>query len=187
SFDMVILDIVLPRMSGWEVCQHIRQKYAMNLPVLILSALNQTEDVVKGLNAGADDYLGKPFKLSELHARIQALLRRYTGAVIPSANLLFADLKMSLDTHEVWRAGQKIKLTGKEFSLLQLFMSHPVKVLSRDRILEEIWGIDADINTNVVDVYVNYLRNKVDRGFDQKLLHTVFGMGYILREDGTEK
>jgi DNA-binding response OmpR family regulator len=183
GFDLVILDIILPRINGWEVCQRIRLELKDDTPILMLSALNQTEHIVKGLKAGADDYLAKPFKLTELLARMEALRRRYQGFPEAGSLLSFADLKMDLQAKEAWRGDRRLKLTAKEFNLLHCFMLNPNKVLSRQEILEAVWGVDFDTGTNVVDVYVNYLRNKMDKNFEQKRIHTVFGMGYVLKDE----
>lgn len=188
EFDAIILDIILPRKNGWEVCQQIRQHHRKDTPILMLSALNHTNHVVKGLEAGADDYMAKPFKLNELTARLNALVRRYRR-LLPTTNLLqYSGLEVNLDSKEAFREGRPIKLTVREFKLLEFFMSNPGKALSRFELLEKVWGLDFDTGTNVVDVYVNYLRNKIDKGYPNKLLHTVYGMGYILKEghDATE-
>ena len=181
EFDAIILDIILPRKNGWEVCQQIRQNYRKDTPILMLSALNHTNHVVKGLEAGADDYMAKPFKLNELMARLNALVRRYRRQ-LPTANLLqYGGLEVNLDSKEAFREGRPIKLTVREFKLLEFFMHNPGKALSRFELLEKVWGLDFDTGTNVVDVYVNYLRNKVDKGYPAKLIHTVYGMGYMLK------
>jgi two-component system, OmpR family, copper resistance phosphate regulon response regulator CusR len=183
DFDAIVLDVILPRYNGWEVCQQVRQQMKKDTPILMLSAMNHTNHIVKGLEAGADDYLGKPFKMAELLARLQALLRRYTRAA-PAQNILhYAGLELNTDSKEAWREGQKLKLTIREYRLLEYFIRNPGKALSRYNLLEQVWGLDFDTGTNVVDVYVNYLRNKVDKGFSKKLIHTVYGMGYILKED----
>jgi two-component system, OmpR family, copper resistance phosphate regulon response regulator CusR len=183
DFDAIILDVILPRYNGWEVCQQVRQQMKKDTPILMLSAMNHTNHIVKGLEAGADDYLGKPFKMAELLARLQALLRRYSRAA-PAQNILrFAGLELNTDSKEAWREGQKLKLTIREYRLLEYFIRNPGKALSRYNLLEQVWGLDFDTGTNVVDVYVNYLRNKVDKGFSKKLIHTVYGMGYILKEN----
>ncbi|MCO6493779.1 MAG: response regulator transcription factor [Phaeodactylibacter sp.] len=182
DFDVIILDIILPRKNGWEVCQHIRQQYRKDTPILMLSALNHTNHVVKGLEAGADDYMAKPFKLNELIARLHALVRRYRRQMPANRLLQYGGLEVNLESKEAFREGRPIKLTIREFKLLEFFMRNPGKALSRFELLEKVWGLDFDTGTNVVDVYVNYLRNKIDKGYTTKLIHTVYGMGYILKE-----
>lgn len=176
-YDMIFLDLTLPKKGGLEVLQWLRQK-GLKVPVLILTARTAIGDRVKGLDLGADDYLVKPFAIEEFLARVRALLRR--GGV--TAPLLQAD-DLTLDpvTHEVRRAGQKIELTTKEYALLEYFMRNPNRVLTRSMISEHVWDIHFDTFTNVIDVYVNYLRNKVDRGFKRPLIQTVRGVGYVLK------
>lgn len=182
EFATIILDIILPGLNGLEVCQKLRRELNIQTPVLMLTALNETDDVVTGLDAGADDYLGKPFKFKELLARVRALTRR-TGTQIAPANLLrVADLEIDLDAKTVHRAGQEIKLTAKEFFLLEYLVRNKNRVASRTDILESVWDVNFDLGTNVVDVYMNYLRNKIDKPFEQKLIQTVVGMGYVLKE-----
>lgn len=180
DFDLVILDVMLPSKGGFEVLAELRQ--ANNpVPVIMLTARGDVEDRVRGLEAGADDYLPKPFSFAELLARIQALIRRASGA--PSASpLVVADLHLDPVSHRVTRAGREIKLTAKEYALLHHFMQHRGRVLSRARLTEQVWGGNEESFTNVVDVYINYLRNKVDKGFEPRLIHTVRGAGYVLRE-----
>jgi DNA-binding response OmpR family regulator len=180
GYDIVILDMMLPYIGGLEVCRLIRHENK-SIPVLILSALGTIDDKVNGLNAGADDYLVKPFHLKELIARIEALSRRNHMAPKENQLLEFEDIKVNCWSKTVERAGKAITLTTKEYLLLELFMRNPNKMLSRENIAESVWGADFDINTNVIDVYINYLRNKIDKGFDKKLIHTIIGMGYILR------
>lgn len=176
-YDLIILDLTLPKKGGLEVLQWLRQK-GLKVPVLILTARTGIGDRVKGLDLGADDYLVKPFAIEEFLARVRALLRR--GGV--TAPLLQAD-DLTLDpvTHEVRRAGQKIDLTTKEYALLEYFMRNPNRVLTRSMISEHVWDIHFDTFTNVIDVYVNYLRNKIDRGFKRPLIQTVRGVGYVLK------
>ena len=176
-YDMIFLDLTLPQKGGLEVLQWLRQK-GLKVPVLILTARTAIGDRVKGLDLGADDYLVKPFAIEEFLARVRALLRR--GGV--TAPLLQAD-DLTLDpmTHDVRRAGQKIELTTKEYALLEYFMRNPNRVLTRSMISEHVWDIHFDTFTNVIDVYVNYLRNKVDRGFKRPLIQTVRGVGYVLK------
>lgn len=182
SFDVIILDLIMPGLNGLEVCRKLRVEHQIQTPILMLTALNTTDDVVEGLNTGADDYLGKPFKFQELMARVQALGRR-RGLVDKPANLLrVADLTMDLDQKTVTRTDQELQLTLKEFLLLECLIRNKNRVLSRLDLLEKVWGIHFDTGTNVVDVYMNYLRNKIDKPFDQKLIQTVVGMGYVIRD-----
>lgn len=182
DFDVIVLDLIMPGMNGLEVCRQLRETHQIPTPILMLTALNTTDDVVTGLNAGADDYLGKPFKFQELLARVRALGRR-RGQVEQPANLLrVADLTIDLDQKIVTRAGQELQLTLKEFLLLECLIRNKNRVLSRLDLLEKVWGIHFDTGTNVVDVYMNYLRNKIDKPFEQKLIQTVVGMGYVIRE-----
>lgn len=181
TYDLIILDVMLPLISGIDLCKQIRQKQAQ-VPILMLSALGTIDDKVNGLHAGADDYLIKPFHFNELLARIEALLRRRNLNETSNHLLTFSDLKLDTWDKTAERAGKKITLTAKEYVLLELFMRNPNKLLSREYITEKVWGLHFDTGTNMVDVYVNYLRNKIQKGFDKKLINTVIGMGYILRE-----
>ncbi|NJO01573.1 MAG: response regulator transcription factor [Bacteroidia bacterium] len=181
TYDVIVLDIILPLMNGWEICAQLRNTLKLNTPVLMLSALSTTQHIVQGLNDGADDYLAKPFKMEELIARLHSLHRRHQGYGLVKNRLVISNLIVDMDTKEVFRDDQKIKLTAKEFHLLEYFIKNQNKVLSRDQILDNVWGIDFDIGTNVVDVYVNYLRKKIDKDFEPKLIHTVVGMGYIFK------
>ena len=183
KFDLLILDVILPKMTGLDVCEKIRNSGDKQIPILMLSALSTTENVVNGLDRGADDYLAKPFKFSELLARIRTLSRRKELFKDPVQILSIADMKLDLDAKTVKRANTEIMLTPTEYKLLEYFMKNQQKVLSRVDLLENVWNINFDMGTNVVDVYVNYLRNKIDKGFDQKLIQTVIGMGYIMKED----
>lgn len=180
TYDVIVSDIILPGLNGLELCRHLRHA-GMNVPILLLSALGETDDKVAGLDAGADDYLGKPFEFREFVARIKALSRRPAAAFQPESLLRFADLEMNLDTKVVRRSGKTINLTPREFALLEYLLRHPGKVLSKTEISEKVWDVDFDTGTNVIEVYVNYLRNKVDKGFEPKLIHTIFGQGYVLR------
>ena len=181
--DLIILDIILPGGDGFSVCRQVREQYREDVPILMLTALGTTENVVKGLDAGADDYLTKPFKFKELLARVRALLRRKRPVDERRTTFSILDLELDLDQKRVSRGGQEIKLTATEFRMLEYFMRNPRKVLSRIDLLENGWGVHFDTGTNLVDVYVNYLRKKIDKDFPSKLLHTVIGMGYILREE----
>ncbi|MDZ4844516.1 MAG: response regulator transcription factor [Chitinophagales bacterium] len=179
DYDLVILDVIIPHTNGLELCRQIRET-KQNLPVLMLTALGTTEDKVAGFDAGADDYLVKPFEFRELLARIKALTKRAaSGAIETSNKLKVADLELDLHKKIAIRGGQKIELTAKEFALLEFFMRNIGRVLSRNLITEKVWDINFDTNTNVVDVYVNILRKKIDKAFDTKLIHTKVGMGYI--------
>jgi DNA-binding response OmpR family regulator len=180
--DIIILDIILPGMNGFEICQKIRQQGYQDVPILMLTALGSTENVVRGLDLGADDYLVKPFKFKELLARINALGRRKNLTIPLHRQLSVADLVLDLDAKVVNRGGQEIKLTSTEYRLLEYLMKNQRKVVSRVDILENVWDINFDMGTNVVDVYVNYLRNKIDKGFEPRLIQTVIGMGYVLKE-----
>ncbi|HEY9561518.1 MAG TPA: response regulator transcription factor, partial [Anseongella sp.] len=182
-WDVIILDVILPRLSGLEVCRIIREKLHLSTPVLMLTALGSTDNIVKGLETGADDYLVKPFKFKELLARIKALLRRHDGEVIPLRKLLFADVELDLDKKVVSRAGLPVILTSREFLLLEYFMRNPNRVISRTEILENVWEINFDLGSNVIDVYISYIRNKIDKGHPRRLIHTKVGMGYIMREE----
>jgi heavy metal response regulator len=178
DYDLLILDVMLPKRNGLSVLQEVRQQ-KLNLPVLLLTARDTVADKVAGLDRGADDYLTKPFAFEELLARVRALLRR--GAPMPAPILTLADLRLDLVTRQVTRASKRIDLTAKEFALLEFFLRHPGRVLSRTLIAQHVWGVDFDTFTNVIDVYVNYLRKKIDTDFEPKLLHTVRGAGYVLK------
>lgn len=181
--DLVILDIIMPGMDGLEVCKKIRERGFKHIPILMLTALGTSDNIVNGLDSGADDYLVKPFKFKELLARIRALGRRQSFSESSGSLLEIDDLRVDCDAKRVNRAGREIKLTSTEYRLLEYFLKNKRKVLSRVDLLENVWDINFDMGTNVVDVYVNYLRNKIDKGFDTKLIHTVVGMGYVMREN----
>ncbi len=186
SFDLLILDIMLPNINGLEMCRLIREQ-DQSVAILFLTAMGSSENVVIGLESGADDYLVKPFKFIELLARIKTLLRRSEKIEEPkrqaSELFTFADLVLNNTEKSVFRNGQELSLTSTEFRLLLMFMKSPRKVLSRMEILDEVWGVNFDMGTNVVDVYVNYIRKKLDKHGEQKLIHTVIGMGYVLKEE----
>ncbi len=176
--DLVILDWMLPGMDGLEVCQRLRT--GGNIPVLMLTAKDTLQDRVQGLDAGADDYMVKPFELDELLARIRALLRRTQPERVPL--LTFADLSLDTSTRQASRKGRVISLTAKEYDLLELFMRHPRQVLTREMIFDRVWGYDFGGESNVLDVYIRYLRQKLEIEDEQRLIHTVRGVGYVLRE-----
>lgn len=180
DFDLIILDVVLPEINGLEACRQIRQ-FKKEVPILMLSALGTVQDKVRGLENGADDYLTKPFHFEELIARIQALDRR-RQAVLPGTIFRAADLEMDCFRKTVSRAGKMIMLTVKEFTLLEVLLFNKNRVLSRVYIAEAVWGINFNRGTNLIDVYINYLRTKIDKGYDKQLIHTVIGMGYMLKD-----
>jgi DNA-binding response OmpR family regulator len=182
AFQLIILDVMLPGMNGIAVCRQLR-KQQNTTPILMLTALGSTENVVAGLDSGADDYLVKPFKQAELLARIRSLLRRQPETAAPVSVLKKADLELDLHTKSASRGGETISLTATEFRLLEYMMRNPRRVLSRMEILENVWGVDFNMNTKVVDVYVNYLRKKVNRKGLSSLIQTVVGMGYMLKEE----
>lgn len=180
EFDVIILDIMLPGMSGMQVCRKIRENHVPT-PILFLTALGTTENIVAGLNAGGDDYLVKPFKFAELEARLRSLNRRKHTQVSENEILHIGDITVDFHAKVVTQQGKPVSLTSTEFRLLEYFIRNRNKVLSRIDILEHVWGIDFNLGTNLVDVYVNYLRKKIDRNAEQKLIHTVIGMGYMLK------
>jgi DNA-binding response OmpR family regulator len=180
DYDLIILDVMLPDQSGLDTSRHLRQE-GYEGPILMLTALSSTKDKVNGLDAGADDYLTKPFAFDELSARVRALLRRHSSSV-QTSKLIFADLEMDLVSRKTSRAGTEITLTPKEFSLLEYFLRNPNRPLSRTTISEHVWDVHFDSDSNVVDVYVNMLRKKVDAPFGCKLIHTVVGVGYVLKQ-----
>jgi len=179
SYDAAVVDVMLPRLDGLALIKRMRQQ-RINTPVIILSAKRSLDDKIKGLQTGSDDYLVKPFAFSELLARVQALLRRSSGSVEPM-RLTVGDLSMDLLKRQVTRSGRAIELQPMEFKLLEYLMHHGEQVVSKTMILEHVWDYSFDPQTNVVDVLVCRLRNKVDRDFDQKMIHTIRGVGYVLK------
>ncbi|MCK6597808.1 MAG: response regulator transcription factor [Bdellovibrionaceae bacterium] len=183
EYDLVILDIGLPDQSGLDTARHLRRD-GYEGPLLMLTALSTTKDKIRGLDAGADDYLTKPYSFEELNARIRALLRRKNNShQVSNSKLTFSDLEMDLIQRTVIRSGQEINLTAKEFALLEYFMRNPKRPLGRVNIAEHVWDIHFDSESNVIDVYVNLLRKKIDSPFSKKLIHTVVGIGYVLKDD----
>jgi DNA-binding response OmpR family regulator len=178
SYDLIILDVMLPGQNGMEVCRNLRQR-KVQAPILMLTALTDTEDKVRGLDSGAD-YLGKPFEFKELLARVRALFRRHQGA---KPRLKVADLELDTASRKATRGGKEITLTAKEYALLEYLMQNAGKVVTRTELSEHVWDIHFDNESNVIDVYVNFLRKKIDKGFDRPLLHTVVGAGYVLKEE----
>jgi two-component system copper resistance phosphate regulon response regulator CusR len=184
NFDLVILDINLPGMNGYDLCKSVRYRN-MNMLVIMLTSMSSLDDKVEGYDAGADDYLVKPFEFRELLLKMRALLKRTPGQEVPVGNVLRAgDLEMNLDSKEVHRSGKKIKLTAKEFQLLEYLMRNKNRVVSRADLAINVWDVDFNTNTNVIDVYISYVRNKVDKDFEVKLIQTHVGMGYILKTHG---
>ncbi len=186
DFDLVILDVMLPVMDGIQVCKNIRAQNK-TMPIIMLTALDSTENIVGGLDSGADDYMVKPFKIAELAARIRTLLRRAGGDAQTGNTYTIANLKVDMESKTAYRDKEAIKLTATEYRLLEYFIKNQRKVLSRIQILENVWDIDFNMGTNVVDVYVNYLRKKVEKNGGPKLIHTVFGMGYMMKEGDTDE
>ena len=183
NYDLIITDIILPKIDGLDLCKEIRQTKP-DMPIIMLTALGTTDDKVEGFDAGADDYLVKPFEMRELLVRIRALLKRHNKKRYGSGNALkYADLEMNLHTKIVKRAGIEINLTPKEFNLLEYMLQNPERVLSRLEIAEKVWDTHFDTGTNFIDVYINYLRKKVEKDFDKKLIHTKSGMGFILKAE----
>ncbi|OFX56252.1 MAG: DNA-binding response regulator [Bacteroidetes bacterium GWA2_30_7] len=179
EFDIIILDIIIPGINGLELCKKIRNGN-VKIPIIMLSSLDSVEDKIEGFNCGADDYLIKPFSFKELHARIKALGRRHTETII-SPSLKLADLEIDTITKKVNRNKKDIKLTAKEFSILELLISNTGKVFDRIEIAEKIWGFSFNSNTNVIDVHINSIRNKIDKDFSPTLLHTIVGFGYVMK------
>lgn len=180
-YSLVILDINLPLINGYDLCKEIR-KINSDLPIIMLTALGTSDNKLSGFDAGADDYVTKPFDFRELLARVNVFLRR-TDQPVKNEKFIINDLVLDLNTKTVTRGQKKIDLTAKEFLLLETFMKNRDKLLSREFIIEQVWGIDFDPGTNVIDVYVNYLRKKIDRNFELKLIHTKFGFGFYCSEN----
>lgn len=184
KFDLVLLDVNLPGLKGYDVCQQIRV-YKPSLPIIMLTAYGEIEDKVEGLNKGANDYIVKPFDFRELMARIHAALRvsELNNPEVENQTLRIADLELNVGTKEVIRAGKSIELTAKEFALLEYFLLHRGRVVSKMDLAEHVWHLNFDPGTNVVEVYINYLRKKIDKDFSTKLIHTRPGLGYIMKEE----
>ena len=179
QYDLIILDIMLPKIDGLEILSQLRDQ-GKDTPILLLTAKDAVDDKVTGLNKGADDYLTKPFAFSELLARVRVLLRR--GKAEVKTTLMISDLTLDLVSHKVNRGGDEIELTGKEYGLLEYFMRNQEKVLTRTMIAEHVWDYNFDTFTNVIDVYINHLRKKIDKGRELKLLHTLRGVGYVMKK-----
>jgi DNA-binding response OmpR family regulator len=180
SFDVIVLDVMLPDINGIELCRRLRAAGNF-VPILMLTALNSSENIVAGLNAGADDYMAKPFRFTELEARINALARRAGQEHKILENIVIEDLEIDLRAKTVKRNGENIVLTAKEFNLLHYLAKNSGTILSREKILDNVWNINFDMNTNVVDVYINYIRKKIDKPYSHKLIHTIKGLGYVIK------
>ncbi|MEP6646387.1 MAG: response regulator transcription factor [Saprospiraceae bacterium] len=182
EYDVIISDIIVPGMNGFDLTRHLRM-HGIKAPVILLTALNATDDKVLGLEVGADDYLTKPYEFKELLARLKALSRRGKETPPPKLILTFGDTEMNLTGKECTRQGKKIELTPKEFALMEYFIRNQGRVVSKVEIAEKVWDINFETSSNVVEVYVNYLRNKIDKPFEKKIIHTVFGVGYVLKDE----
>ena len=182
TYQLIVSDIIIPGINGLDLCRELRS-LGIQTPILMLTALSTTDDKLNGFEAGADDYLPKPFDFKEFLARVKALIKRSNQTILDAQVLKFADLEMDLNSSLVSRAGQMIHLTSKEFQLLEYFLRNQEKVISKAEIAENIWEVEDENSSNLIEVYVNYLRKKVDKGFSSKLIHTQFGMGYILRQE----
>ena len=182
TYQLIVSDIIIPGINGLDLCRELRS-LGIQTPILMLTALSTTDDKLNGFEAGADDYLPKPFDFKEFLARVKALIKRSNQTILDAQVLKFADLEMDLNSSLVSRAGQMINLTSKEFQLLEYFLRNQEKVISKAEIAENIWEVEDENSSNLIEVYVNYLRKKVDKGFSSKLIHTQFGMGYILRQE----
>ncbi len=181
DYDVIILDILLPKQDGWEICANLRRAKIL-IPILMLTALDDVSDKIKGLEQGADDFLAKPFHFGELLARIRALIRRHSD--VRSAIVEKYGLKLNLNTHKAVREGKEIPLSAKEFALLELFMMNPEKILSRQMISEHLWDMNFDPRSNVIESFIKFLRQKIDRDFEKPLIHTIRGAGYMFSESG---
>jgi len=182
TYNGIITDIILPGMNGYVLIKELRDA-GVQTPVMIVSALGESADKVAGFDAGADQYLVKPFQFAELLAMLRSLTRRSSEVLMTAQVLKFDGIELNLDNKTVHRAGKNIDLTAQEYKLLEYFLRNQGRVLSKVQIAENVWGINFDKGTNYVEVYINYLRNKIDKGFEKKLIHTVFGMGYVLKEE----
>ncbi len=179
-YDVIILDIMLPKQDGWVTCENLRSGNILT-PIIMLTALDDVSDKIKGLSSGADDYLSKPFHFGELLARIRSLIRRNT--TIRTTEIEKFGIKLNLDTHKAYRDNKEIVLTSKEFALLELFMHHSDRILSRDEISEHLWDMNFDPRSNVIESYIKFLRQKIDKGFEKNLIQTIRGSGYIFSEN----
>lgn len=182
NYAAIITDLILPGLNGYELCRQLRAE-GLTTPILMLTALGETDDKIMGFDAGADQYLTKPFQFAELLARVRALTKRGTQVAMTAQTLRYGGIEMDLDAKTVTRDGKPIDLTAREFALLEFLMRNQGRVLSKPTIAEHVWDINFDTGTNVVEVYINYLRKKIDKDFSNKLIHTQFGMGYMFKEE----
>ena len=182
KFDLIVMDVIMPKINGLDLCKKLRNN-GDKTPVIMLTALGLTSDKIKGFDCGTDDYLAKPFDFEELLARIKIAINRNQNHSALENQLEYADLKLNLETKEVFRGNAVISLTAKEYALLEFFLLNKHKVISKEEIAEKVWNHSFDTGTNIIEVYVSYLRNKIDKGFETKLIHTKKGMGYVLKED----
>ena len=182
NYAAIITDLILPGLNGYELCRQLRAE-GLTTPILMLTALGETDDKIMGFDAGADQFLTKPFQFTELLARVRSLTKRGTQVSMTAQMLRYGGVEMNLDAKSVTRDGQPIDLTAREFALLEFLMRNQGRTLSKPTIAEQVWDINFDTGTNVVEVYINYLRKKIDRDFPTKLIHTQFGMGYMFREE----
>ncbi len=182
NYAAIITDLILPGLNGYELCRQLRAE-GLTTPILMLTALGESEDRIKGFDSGADQYLSKPFQFAELLARVRSLTKRGTQVSMTAQTLWYEGVEMNLDAKTVTREGQPIELTAREFALLEFLMRNQGRVLSKPAIAEHVWDINFDTGTNVVEVYINYLRKKIDRNFPKKLIHTQFGMGYVFKAE----
>lgn len=180
DYDVVLLDIILPHQDGWVTCQHLR-KAKVSTPILMLTALDDVDDKIRGLDSGADDYLAKPFHFGELLARIRSLIRRKSE--VRTTIIEQFGLKLDVTVHKAWREGREISLTAKEFALLELFMMNAGKIISREKISEHLWDMNFEPRSNVIESFIRFLRQKVDKGFKTSLIHTMRGAGYMFSGD----
>ena len=180
EYDVILLDVMLPKQDGWITCEHLRAKNILT-PILMLTALDDVSDKIKGLDAGADDYLAKPFHVGELLARIRSLSRR--TSLVKTSVVEHFGIRLDVNTHKATRDGKEIVLSTKEFAMLELFMMYPNKILSRETISEHLWDMNFEPRSNVIEAFVKFLRQKIDRGFDKTLIHTIRGSGYLFSDN----
>ncbi|MFN4084989.1 MAG: response regulator transcription factor [Spirosomataceae bacterium] len=182
EYDVIISDIILPYKNGFDIIQEVRES-GKQTPIILLTALNSLEEKLRAFDLGADDYLVKPFELKELIARIRVVTKRQSQVQFTFRKLTFEGLELNIDTKTVVRDGRQISLTAKEFSLLECLMRNQGRVLSKEELLDKVWNMDADVTTNVVEVFMNLLRRKIDRDFPEKLIYTIYGMGYVMKKN----